>query len=67
LVGQIHDRMPVILHRADYERWIATEPHPRDLLRPFEFWFACSDTFHRLDQDLVKNGGVVILWLVDPR
>ena len=35
LVGQIHDRMPVILHRADYERWIGTDPDPRDLLRPF--------------------------------
>jgi hypothetical protein len=36
LVGQIHDRMPVILHRADYERWIGTDPDPRDLLRPLE-------------------------------
>ena len=35
LVGQIHDRMPVILHRADYERWIGTDPDLRDLLRPF--------------------------------
>jgi putative SOS response-associated peptidase YedK len=35
LVGQIHDRMPVILHRADYERWIGTDPDPRDLLGPF--------------------------------
>jgi putative SOS response-associated peptidase YedK len=34
----IHDRMPVILHRQDYERWLApTEPSqlPIDLLRPF--------------------------------
>jgi putative SOS response-associated peptidase YedK len=36
LVGQIHDRMPVILHRADYERWIGIDPNPRDLLRPLE-------------------------------
>src|SRR5262249_47931702 len=35
LVGQIHDRMPVILHRDDYERWMGTDPDPRDLLRPF--------------------------------
>ncbi|HLK83248.1 MAG TPA: SOS response-associated peptidase [Xanthobacteraceae bacterium] len=35
LVGQIHDRMPVILHRVDYERWLSAEPDPRDLLRPF--------------------------------
>jgi hypothetical protein len=36
LVGQLHDRMPVILHRADYERWLSAESDPRDLLRPFE-------------------------------
>jgi putative SOS response-associated peptidase YedK len=36
LVGQLHDRMPVILHRADYGRWLSAEPDPRDLLRPFE-------------------------------
>jgi putative SOS response-associated peptidase YedK len=36
LVGQIHDRMPVILRRADYERWLGTGADPRDLLRPFE-------------------------------
>jgi putative SOS response-associated peptidase YedK len=35
---QIHDRMPVILHRRDYERWLApADPAqlPVDLLRPF--------------------------------
>jgi putative SOS response-associated peptidase YedK len=34
----IHDRMPVILHRRDYERWLGpAEPSqlPIDLLRPF--------------------------------
>jgi putative SOS response-associated peptidase YedK len=34
----IHDRMPVILHRRDYQRWLApAEPSqlPIDLLRPF--------------------------------
>jgi hypothetical protein len=36
LVGQIHDRMPIILHRADYDRWLSGEPDPRDLLWPFE-------------------------------
>jgi putative SOS response-associated peptidase YedK len=36
LVGQIHDRMPVILHPADYVRWIGAEPDPRDVLRPYE-------------------------------
>ncbi len=35
----IHDRMPVILHRQDYERWLApADPAqlPVDLLRPYE-------------------------------
>jgi putative SOS response-associated peptidase YedK len=33
LVGTIHDRMPAILHREDYE--LGIEPHPHDALRPF--------------------------------
>jgi putative SOS response-associated peptidase YedK len=38
LMEPIHNRMPVILHRRDYERWLApTDPShlPVDLLRPF--------------------------------
>ena len=35
LVADIHDRMPVILARADYARWLGEEPDPRDLMRPF--------------------------------
>ena len=35
LVGMIHDRMPAVLARADYDRWLGTEPDPRDLLQPF--------------------------------
>ncbi len=36
LVANIHDRMPVILPPAAYERWLANiEPDPRDLLVPF--------------------------------
>ena len=38
LVEPIHNRMPVILRRQDYERWLApTDPAhlPFDLLRPF--------------------------------
>src|SRR5262249_2964876 len=30
-----HDRMPVILSRYDYARWLGDEPDPRDLMRPF--------------------------------
>jgi putative SOS response-associated peptidase YedK len=35
LVADIHDRMPVILARGDYARWLSDEPDPRDLMRPF--------------------------------
>jgi putative SOS response-associated peptidase YedK len=35
LVGTIHDRMPAILHREDYDRWLGPERDPRDALRPF--------------------------------
>ena len=31
----IHDRMLAILKLAGYERWVGTEPDPRDLLIPF--------------------------------
>lgn len=36
LVATIHDRMPVILPRDCYDRWLSPlEPDPRDLLAPF--------------------------------
>ena len=35
LVGTIHDRIPAILHRGDFDRWLGFEPDPHDLLRPF--------------------------------
>ena len=35
LVGTIHDRMPAVLARVDYDRWLGTELDPRDLLQPF--------------------------------
>jgi putative SOS response-associated peptidase YedK len=38
LMQGIHDRMPVILHAKDYERWMApADPAqlPIDLLRPY--------------------------------
>ena len=39
LTGQVHDRMPVILHARDYDRWLERgQAHqlPVDLLRPYE-------------------------------
>lgn len=35
LVEQIHDRMPLILHASDYDRWLGPEADPSDLLRQF--------------------------------
>jgi putative SOS response-associated peptidase YedK len=35
LVGQIHDRMPLILPKSAYERRLGQEPDPYDLLTPF--------------------------------
>ncbi|MDK1494797.1 SOS response-associated peptidase [Sinorhizobium sp. 7-81] len=35
MMATIHDRMPVILHRDDYARWLSPEPDPYDLMKPF--------------------------------
>jgi putative SOS response-associated peptidase YedK len=36
LVSVIHDRITVILHQKDYDRWLSNiEPDPRDLLAPY--------------------------------
>ena len=36
LCAKIHDRMPVILDRADYARWLdITVPNAQELLRPY--------------------------------
>ena len=35
LVAYIHDRMPVVLARGDYARWLGEQPDPRDLIRSF--------------------------------
>jgi putative SOS response-associated peptidase YedK len=32
LVSQIHDRMPAILHRSNYDHWLSLELDPHDLL-----------------------------------
>ncbi|MFC5760353.1 SOS response-associated peptidase [Rhizobium sp. GCM10022189] len=35
MMAEIHDRMPVILHRKDYDRWLSDEPDPADLMVPY--------------------------------
>jgi putative SOS response-associated peptidase YedK len=32
LVSRIHDRMPAILDRRGYDRWLGKEANPHDLL-----------------------------------
>jgi len=39
IISPVHDRMPALLHRRDYDRWLdrnEVEQVPADLLRPFE-------------------------------
>jgi putative SOS response-associated peptidase YedK len=43
LVEQIHDRMPAILERESYDRWLGSETDPNDLLftypsEPMTMW-----------------------------
>ena len=35
MVAEIHDRMPLIIAPGDCARWLAEEPDPHDLMRPF--------------------------------
>jgi putative SOS response-associated peptidase YedK len=35
LVSAIHHRMPAILHKEDYEKWLGPEPDPHNVLRQF--------------------------------
>jgi len=35
LIAPIHDRMPAILRREDYQRWLGPEEDPHDLLVPY--------------------------------
>jgi putative SOS response-associated peptidase YedK len=59
LTEPIHDRMPVILHPQDYDRWLTDYEESRlpiDLLRPYE-----SDKMHmtpanRLVGNVRSNG-----------
>ena len=35
MVSRIHDRMPLILARADLDRWLGPEQNPAELLRSY--------------------------------
>jgi hypothetical protein len=34
-MAQLHDRMPLIIDTADYDRWLSADGPPLDLLRPY--------------------------------
>ena len=63
LMSQIHNRMPVIIHSRDWERWLdrtPTDQTPIDLLRPYESdameMYACNP-----DVGNVRNNGPEML------
>lgn len=65
LMATIHDRMPVLLHPEDYERWISSDEDPRDLMKPFP-----SDlmTMWKIGRDVgsPKNDRPDIIEEIDP-
>ena len=59
LTSAVHDRMPVILHPRDYDRWLArgqVEQLPIDLLRPFEAEAMQADACNPAVGNVRNNG-----------
>lgn len=59
LAAEVHDRMPVILHPKDYDRWLERgEAHqpPVDLLRPYEAEAMKADTCNPAVGNVRNNG-----------
>lgn len=65
MMASIHDRMPVILHRKDYERWLGDEEDPADFLVPFPSELMKMWPIGRAVGN-VKNQGADIMDEVDP-
>jgi putative SOS response-associated peptidase YedK len=60
VVEPIHDRMPVIVGREDYERWLSPEPLPREALddilsRPSDVDLECFEVSSLVNS--VRNDG----------
>ena len=60
LVGDIHDRMPVILFPDDHRRWLGDDPDPSSLLKPFPpepmaLWPVSA----RVNQTRVNEAGLI--------
>ena len=58
LMAKVHNRMPVILHPKDYNRWLDRENErpPVDLLRPFESEAMASTPVNKLVGNVKNNG-----------
>ncbi len=59
LAAEVHDRMPVILHPRDYDRWLErgeTYEPPVDLLRPYEADAMRADTCNPAVGNVRNNG-----------
>jgi len=53
LAAELHNRMPVIIDVADYDRWLSSEVPPIHLLRPYP---AGKMTAHEIGQQINRRG-----------
>ena len=53
LAVELHNRMPVIIDVADYDRWLSSEVPPVDLLRPYP---AEKMTAYEIGQQINRRG-----------
>ena len=53
LAAELHNRMPVIIDVADYDRWLSAEVPPIDLLRPYP---AEKMAAYEIGQQINKRG-----------
>lgn len=53
LAAELHNRMPVIIDPAEYDRWLSSEAPPVDLLRPYS---AELMTAYEIGQQINKRG-----------
>ena len=63
LMAPVHNRMPVIVHPRDYDRWLRVEEDaaPLDLLRPYEAEaMACAPANPKVGN--TRNNGPEMLW-----
>lgn len=68
LMAQIHDRMPVIIHREDEQRWITPNPDPSmvELLKPFPSALMEAYPVSKLVNSPKNDGPEIIVRAEDP-